>query len=195
MKTKNGIIHIFVAVGLSMLIASCGANKRISQTQADESQEIKNTPCECKDTREIVRARGMRESMDQQMAKQMARSNALDELASKIRTAVRSTINDYALNRNVNMKEEQKRRYEGQIMQDIDLTISGYRAICEKYTISKRPDGSKVYKCFYAIEIDKDDVARAVYQSLTKEDKNDLDYDYDRFNESFEKGLRRAANN
>lgn len=183
------------AVCFATLLASCGANKKISQTKADDAFEIKNTPCECKDTQEIIRARGMRESMDQQMAQQMARSNALDQLASKIRTAVRSTINDYFLNRNVNMNEESKRKFEGQIMQNIDLTISGYRTFCEKYTLSKRPDGSKVYKCYYAIEIDKEDIARSVYHSLTKDEKNDLDYDYEKFNESFNKGLRRAANN
>lgn len=196
MKKYMQAAGLVLAVTATLVLASCGSNKKVSQAKVDDAVEIKNIPCsECKSTRDIIRSMAMRESMDQQMAKEMARSSALEDMASKIGTSVNAVIDDYRKSSQVNMTEEAKRRFEGRAVQVIDQTVQGYRTICEKYTVSTRPDGSKVYKCYYAIELDKEEVARAVHKTLTSDQSLRLEYDYERFKEEFNAQMNRHDNN
>lgn len=187
---------LMLVLAATLTIVSCGSSKKVSQTEVDDAVEIKNIPCsECKSTRDIIRSMAMRESMDQQMAKEMARSSALEDMASKIGTSVNAVIDDYRKSSQVNMNEEAKRRFEARSVQVIDQVVQGYRTICEKYTVSKRPDGSRVYKCYYAIELDKEDVARAVHKALTSDQSMRLEYDYEKFKEEFNFQMNRHDSN
>lgn len=195
MKHINTIC-IMMAVGTMVVLSSCGSSKKMSQAEVDEAVEIKDIPCsDCLSTKELIRSRGMRESMDQQMAQQMARSSALEELASKIHVAVKAMIEDYYKSNNINMNEEMQRRFEGLTRQIVDQSVMGYRTICEKYTVSKKSNGAKVFKCYYAIEIGQEELAMSLYGGLKKDDKLRLDYDYEKFKENFEREMRKADNN
>ena len=196
MKKQMKVASLILSMGMLMLMAACGSSSKISQAKADEGKIITNTPCqECLSTKELIRAIGMRESMDQQMARQMARSSALEELASKINVAVRAVIDDYYKSGSVNMNEETKRRFEGMSRQIVDQSVTGYRTICEKYTLSTKPNGSKVYKCYLAIEIGQEELAMSLYGGLTKDQSIRLDYDYEKFKSTFEREMAKADKN
>lgn len=185
-------------IALALCVAalpSCSSSK-VSQLKADDAKLIKDTPCkDCKSTKKLIRARAMRESMDQQMALQMARSSALEDLASKVNVAVKSVVDDYFSSRKVSGNEEVKRRFEGLTRQVVDQTVRGYRSSCEEYTVSTRPDGTKVYKCYYVAELTKEDAAASLYKGLTKDDKLRLDFEYEKFKAEFEKALEAADDN
>lgn len=169
------------------MIAACGGSKKTAYLE---------NPCsDCVSTPEAIRAVAIRESMDQQMAKKMARSSALEEMASKINVTVKAVIDDYYNSRSVNMNEETKRRFEGLSRQVIDQSVKGYRTVCEKFTVSTKPNGAEVYKCYYGIELGKDDVAKSLYKGLSSDDKLRLDYDYEKFKEEFNKQLNNMDQN
>lgn len=196
MKKNFNLICCLLAIGFALVSTSCGSNRTISQAKADEAVEIKNIPCsDCLSTKEFVRSRAMRESMDQQMAQQMARSSALEELASKINVAVKAMIDDYYKSTSTNMNEETQRRFEGLTRQVVDQSVMGYRTICEKYTVSTKSNGSKVFKCYYAIEIGQEELAMSLYGGLTKNDKLRVDYDYEKFKKDFEREMNKADKN
>ena len=185
-----------MATGVMMLAAGCGSDRKITQAKADEAVVITNVPCsECKSTADIIRSTAMRESMDQQMAKEMARSSALEDLASKINVTVKSVVDDYRKSSNINMTEEMERRFEGNTRSIVDQTVRGYRTACEKYTVSTRSDGRKIFKCYYAVEIDKEDVAKSLYQALSRDEIVRLDYDYEHFRQEFNRQMTRNDNN
>ncbi len=166
---------------------ACGGSKKTAYLE---------NPCsDCISTDEMVRATAVRESMDQQMAKQMARSSALEEMASKLSVTVKAVIDDYYNSRSVNMNEEMKRRFEGLSRQVIDQSIKGYRTVCEKYTVSTKSNGTEVYKCYYGIELGKENVAKSLYKGLSSDDKLRLDYDYEKFKEEFNNQLNRMDQN
>lgn len=196
MKTNLKAFCLMLAAGAAMLFAACGSSSKISQIEADGGRLVKKTPCsDCKSTRDIIRSRGIRESMDQQIAMEMARSSALQDMASKIGIAVRALIDDYANQRSVNNKQELEQRYERISKQLIDQTVQGYRTICEEYVLGKQPDGTNMYKCYYAIELDKEDAARSLYKGLSRDEKLRLDYDYEKFKEEFDREMNRADQN
>lgn len=180
---------MFAGICCMAITVACGSSKKQSTTYLEN-------PCsDCVSTDAMVRAVAIRESMDQQMAKQMARSSALEEMASKLSVTVKAVIDDYYSSRSVNMNEEAKRRFEGMSRQVIDQTVKGYRTVCEKYTVSTRPNGAEVYKCYYGIELGKDDVSKSLYKGLTNDDKLRLDYDYEKFKEEFNKQLNNFDQN
>lgn len=162
-----------------------------------EETEV-NTPCSGPDyysTSEKIRSTSVRQSMDQQMAKQMARSAALEELGSKISVALEAMINDYFKSTNRNMTEQMERRFEGMVQQTIDQKISGYRTICEKFTSFYDNNNTKNYKCYYAIELGKDDLLKPIHDNLTEDEVLRVDFDYLKFKEEFDKEFEKADKN
>lgn len=189
MKTKK-LFWMAAAVCCMATMVACGSSSKTQGTQYFEN------PCsDCQSTNEKICAVAVRESMDQQMAKQMARSSALEELASKINVTVKAVIDDYYNSRSVNMNEETKRRFEGLSRQVIDQSVKGYRTACEKYSLSTKPNGAEVYKCYYGVELGTDDVAKSLYKGLSNDDKLRLDYDYEKFKDEFNKQLNSMDQN
>ena len=196
MKKNIKFVCLMMAASTLLVLTACGSGRSISQAKADEAVEIKNIPCsDCLSTKELVRSRAMRESMDQQMAQQMARSSALEELASKINVAVKALVEDYYKSSSVKMNEETQRRFEGLTRQIVDQSVMGYRTICEKYTVSTKNNGAKVFKCYYAVEIGQEELSMSLYGGLSKDDKLHLDYDYEKFKKDFEREMNKADKN
>ena len=135
----------------------------------------------------------MGESRNQQMALEKARNNALSALGSKIRVSVESMMENYSISRTENENEEYKSRDEQITRRIVDETIQGYRTICEKYTVRTDKNGTKIYKCYYAVEIGKEDASSAIYQGLSSQTTN-LDMDYEKFRMKFQQELSSHEN-
>lgn len=168
-------IWMVAGVCCMVMTVACGSTKGM------EEVEVPSQPCsDCFSTETVIRARGMGESRDQQMALEKARSNALAALGSKIRVSVESMMESFSVSRTENENEDVKRIDMNIIRRLVDETIQGYRTICEKYTVRQQKDGTKIYKCYYAVELGKEDAASSLYKGLTSGTTN-LDMDYEKF--------------
>lgn len=187
---KHFFYLLLLAMCVNFALVSCRSTQSVSQAKATGEREVKDIPCaEWKSTKEVIRSQGMAESLDQQIAREKALSVALTDMASKIEVSVKAVIVNYAGEEDVNKKMDLKQKFERMAVQTVDQAIAGYRTVCEKFTINTKPDGSQVYKCYYAIELDKEDVARSTYKGLTKDESLRLNYDYEKFKEEFEKQM------
>ena len=63
--------------------------------------------------------------------------------------------------------------------------LNGVRIICEEYT--KTTDGN--YKCYVAIELAGDEIANGVIKRISDDEKLKLDFQYEKFKETFEKEM------
>lgn len=182
MKTKR-LFLIAASVCCMALFAACGA------TRGTEEVEISGQPCsDCFSTNDLIRARGMGESRDQQMALEKARSNALAALGSKIKVSMEALMENYSVNRTENEEEDFKSKSEKFDRRIVDETIQGYRTICEKYTVRKDKNGTKIYKCYYVVELGKADATSSLYKGLSS-GKTSLDMDYEKFRMKFQQEL------
>ena len=135
----------------------------------------------------VFRANNLGESMDQATAKKKAMSNARADLAQAINTQVKGVIDNYVNSREMNNREEVGERYESLMREVVDQRLSGVKTICER--MMRTPSGN--YKSYVAIELSAQDLLSAYNERLSGDERLRIDYDYEKFKETFEKEMEK----
>ena len=139
----------------------------------------------------VFRANALGESMDQQTAKKKALSNARQDLASSINTQVKAVIDNYVNSREMNNKEEVGERYESLAREVVDQKLTGTKTICEKLM---KVDATGNFKAYVAIELSAQDLLSAYNERLSSDERLRIDYDYEKFKETFEQEMQKMNN-
>lgn len=190
--TIRNFLSLMLITSLSLFILSCGSSKKTSDPDlkvenADEI-EIKQfcTGDEYRSSDGFIRARFYGESNDMALSKKVAKSNTLEELGSKIEVTVKAVIDNYNSRRQKDINESVEQRYEELIRTTVKQKINGYKTVCEKVT--KNKDGK--YRTYLVYEIPVDNVLNPTYDKLSKDDELKVDYDYQKFKETFEEEMK-----
>jgi hypothetical protein len=188
---KKVINFSFLAIAIVMvIIGGCKSSK--DKAPAGEKEVI--VPCSGPDyftTSKVFRANSIGESMDQVTSKSKALTNARNELASAIQTTVKTVTDNYTNSTALNKKEELEQKFESLNREVVNQTLSGIRTICEKLVQTK--DGN--YKTYIAIELSADDLVKKYNERLSSDDKLKIDYDYQKFKETFDKEMEKMGKN
>lgn len=136
----------------------------------------------------VFRANALGESMDQATAKKKAMSNARADLAGAINTRVKAVIDNYVNSREMQNREEIGERYESLAREVVDQQLTGVKTICEK-TMKVNATGN--FKTYVAIELSAQELLAAYNQRLSSDERLRIDYDYEKFKETFEKEMER----
>ena len=136
----------------------------------------------------VFRANNLGESMDQATSKKKALANARADLASSIQTQIKGVIDNYVNSREMNNKEEVGERFEGLTREVLDQKLQGVKTICEKVM---KVDATGNYKTYVAIELSAQDLLSAYNERLSKDDRLRIDYDYEKFKETFDKEMEK----
>ena len=73
----------------------------------------------------------------------------------------------------------------------VNQTLTGIRTVCEKLVQTK----AGTYKTYIAIELSASDLVTRYNESLSKDEKLRIDYDYEKFRELFEKEMQKRGGN
>ncbi|MBZ0247350.1 MAG: LPP20 family lipoprotein [Cyclobacteriaceae bacterium] len=187
MKNLTKLLFILVAVA-ALLIAGCKGKEKLPQGE----QEI-IVPCSGPDfftNNKYFRANSIGESQDQVTSKKKALTNARNELAQSIQTTVKTVTDNYVNSREMNNKEQVEERFESLNREIVDQTITGVRTLCEK--LVKTEQGT--YKTYVAIELSADELVSKYNERLSKDEMLKIDYDYEKFKETFEKEMAKMGN-
>lgn len=184
-------------ITVAFFTTNCKSTKKVSETQPpkavyEEEVEIKQF-CSSMDypsTAEFIRAASVGESNDMVMSKKVAKSNTLEELGSKIEVAVKAVIDNYNSRRQKDITESVEKRYEELIRTVVNQKITGYKSICDKTTKTK--EGK--YRTYLIYELPVDNVLNPVYTSISKDDELKVDYDYQKFKNTFEEEMKKSEN-
>jgi hypothetical protein len=176
------------------LVTSC--KKKKETVQAPPAGEVLiNEYCagpEFFSNNEFFRSNGIGESMDQATAKKKAFSNARADLASSINTTIKGTIDNYVNSREFNNREEVEERFEGLTREVINQQLNGTKTICQKVV---RVTSNNNFKYYVALELSGQELLKAMNNRLSKDERLRIDYDYEKFKETFEKEMERLGNN
>ncbi len=186
MKRIANFSLLIVAVA-AMLIAGC----KTKQKAPDGEKEVV-VPCSGADfftNNKVFRANSIGESMDQVTSKKKALTNARNELAQSIQTTVKTVTDNYTNSRAMNRKEELEQKFEQLNREVVDQTLQGIRTICEKLVQTKEGN----YKTYIAIELSADDLVKQYNQRLSTDDRLKIDYDYEKFKETFNQEMEKRA--
>lgn len=198
MKTHflKRILSFTVVLILFSSLGGCGSTKKVSEPNLkityDDEVEIKQfcTGDEYLSTSEFIRAGFFGESSDMAMSKKVAKSNTLGQLASQIEVTVKAVIDNYNNRRQLNLNENVEKRYEELIRQVVNQKITGYKTICEKVTKTKE----NKYRTYLVYELPVDNVLNPIYNRISKDDELKVDYDYQKFKNTFEEEMKKAGN-
>jgi len=179
-QTMKRILSVFA---LSILFVSCGGPKEIATPKGEVEMII---PCsEFKSDKNTFRTFSFGESLDQAVAKKKALSNVRAELAGMISSTMKVVGDNYVKSSEVNNVEEVLERFEENGRTVINQQLSGTKVVCDRLTQTQ--EGR--YKYYIAIELSGDNIVKAYYKSLSKNDKLLVDYSYEKFKETFEKEM------
>ena len=179
-----------IALG-TVFVTGCKSKKEVKAPKGEVEVSV---PCSGPDfftTNKFFRANSIGESQDQVVSKKKALTNARNELAQAIQTTVKTVTDNYVNSREMNNREEVEERFESLNREVVDQTISGVRTICEK--LMKTADGT--YKTYIAIELSADELVSKYNERISKDERLKIDYDYEKFKETFEKEMEKMGNN
>lgn len=196
MSFSRTLMFTLSAAVLAGGLASCKSKKK--QAEATKPDPVGETeiiiPCsgpEFFTDNKVFRANALGESMDQATAKKKAMSNARADLAASINTRVKSVIDNYVNSREMQNREEIGERYEALSREVVDQQLTGTKTLCEKMM---RVNSTGNYKAYVAIELSAQELLAAYNQRLSSDERLRIDYDYEKFKETFEKEMERMKN-
>jgi molecular chaperone DnaK (HSP70) len=186
---KNVNVFSLLVLIAAALVVGCK-----SKEKAPSGEKEVVVPCSGSDfftTAKFFRANSIGESQDQVTAKKKALTNARNELAQAINTTVKTVTDNYVNSREMNNREEVEERFESLNREIVDQTLSGIRTICEK--LMKTDQGT--YKTYIAIELSADELVSKYKERLSTDERLKIDYDYEKFKQTFEKEMEKMGKN
>lgn len=193
--TTIGKTLTMVLVAGTMLIGTgCGKKKKLAEEKAPPVGEtaIKEycSGDEYFSDKKHFRANSLGESSDQATAKKKAMANARADLASSLQTTIQGVVDNYVNSREYNNREEVEERFEGLTREIIDQRLRGVKVICSQ-PVMVNTTGK--YKYYVALELSGDDIVADYNERITKDEQLKIDYDYERFKETFEEEMQKMS--
>jgi hypothetical protein len=193
--TPRTLTIAFTALMLAGAATGCKSKKKAAEVvpPPDGETEVKvmcSGPEYFTDNK-VFRANALGESMDQATAKKKAMSNARADLAAAINTKVKAVVDNYVNSREMQNREEVAERYEALAREVVDQQLTGTKTICEKMM---KVNSTGNYKCYVAIELSAQELLSAYNERLSTDERLRIDYDYEKFKETFEKEMQKLGN-
>jgi hypothetical protein len=177
-----------------LMFAGLGACKSKKEaTASPPSGEVELTlPCsEFRSDATAMRAFSFGESTDANVAKKKALSNAREELATQLSSVMKVVGDNYVKSSEFNNKEEVLERFEQNARTVTNERLNNVKPICDKLT---QVTNTGKFKYYVALELGGEDLSKAYYDSLTKDESLKIDYNYEKFKETFDAEMAKMEN-
>ncbi|MDA3953349.1 MAG: hypothetical protein PF485_06860 [Bacteroidales bacterium] len=193
MKTK-----IYKSFGLLLASAvifggtftSCKSKQEVTDVKNETLIEVYCSGPDYRSDQTTFRANATGESTDMEIARKKAGSNSKAALAAQIQTTIKGVTDNYVNSREFNNVEEVEERFEVLNREVVNQQLNNVKTICEKITQTK----TGTYKCYMAIEMSTDALEEALNNKLSKDQRLKVDYDYEKYKETFDKEMEKLEN-
>lgn len=179
------LTYSLLVLAAAVFAVGCKGKKEAAQPKGEVEVVVPCSGSEYFTTNKVFRANSIGESSDQVASKKKALSNARAELAASISTTVKAVTDNYLNSREMNNREEVEERYEQLNREVVEQQLTGVRTICEK--LMRTEQGT--YKTYMALELSAADLVSAYNEKLSKDERLKIDYDYEKFKETFDKEM------
>lgn len=189
MKSRILIVAAFSLI-LMGSISSCKSKKKVT-AKSEIGDIIEELPCEDKgkSDKNFFRASAMSTSSDLSLAKEKALLLAKQRLVTLINSNTKSVTDRYVNEREIGDAAEFEQKFENMTREVADETINNIVVTCEKASVTE--EGK--YHGFVSIEVHRDDVLKGIDKRISNDDKLQLDYDKQKFQEIFEDEMEQMA--
>lgn len=198
MKTKiNLAFTIFAAVIMTLAISGCSSSKKAKKNTVVEQSVVNETEIvqfcvgkEFQSNKDYFRSSGVGESMDQSVAKRKALNNARAEMAKQLEVKIKDVTDNFGKSLEASNKEDLNELFQFITREVSDQKLNGSKVICDRLT--KTAQGN--YKSYIALELSGDEIAESMRQRLSKNDKLQIEFDYERFKKTFNEEMQKLEN-
>ena len=190
MNTRNRLPQLlFLAGAISFAGVSCKSKKEIPTPKGEVEIVL---PCsEYKSDKKYFRAYSFGESTDQNVAKKKALSNAREELAAQISSTMKVVGDNYVKSSEFNNVEEVLERFEQNSRTVINERLSGIKPVCDKLM---QVTATGKFKYYVALELSGDDLVDDYYKTLSNDQSLKIDYNYEKFKQTFNEEMAKMEN-
>ena len=197
MTTQRTLTVVLTALMLSGVMTACKSKKKAAEAakEVPPTGEVRIkeycTGPEFQSNDQYFRASAIGESMDQETARKKAMSNARAQLAASINTHVKAVVDNYVNSREMQNREEVGERYEALAREVIDERLSGTKEICRE-PVQVAATGN--YKYYVCIELSGQELLSKYNERLSGDERLRIDYDYEKFKETFDAEMKKMGN-
>ncbi len=188
-KQKLTLFTTFMVVCVALLFTQCSSKEEIPT--GETRVEVLCSGPEYRSDNEYFRTNSVAESPNQANSRRMALSNARSDLAGQMEVTVKAVIDNYVQDITVGDRQEFSQRYEGLSREVINQKLTGTRIICEEVTRTEQGR----YKTYLAIELMGNEVLNAMNERISNDERLRLDYDYEKFKETFNEEMQSMEQN
>lgn len=172
---------------LIFLISSCGTKKTMPKVPKDEV--VLNLPCTGSgffSNASMFRATAIGESLDQMIAREKAFATARQLLATNIESTMKIVIDNYAKSNEFNNTQEVLEKFEKIARTVVKRKLKRVSQICEQATKSSSTGN---YKYYIAVETSVKEIESDLLNTLSQDQSLQVDYNYEKFKDTFEKEM------
>jgi hypothetical protein len=180
---------IAIAIVTGSILTGC-KSKEVTSVKDEVVVEVFCSGPEYRSDKSTFRANATGESTDMEIARKKASSNTKAALAAQIETTIKGVTDNYVNSREFNNVEEVEERFEALNREVVNQQLNNVKTICEKITKTKQG----TYKCYMAIEMGVDALEEALNNKLSKDQRLKVDYDYEKYKETFNKEMEKLEN-
>ena len=181
-------------LGLTIASTSCKKEQATSSAPANPGEEIKITlycsGAKYQNSKEFFRGSATGNSLSMETAKKKAMSNTRNYIASNINTTVKAVTDNYTNSRTFNNREEVEERFEFLSREVVNQELQGLEVICEEVT---QNSADRKYTYYIAMQLSGADLLEKVNERISNDERLKIDYDYEKFKETFNKEMEEMS--
>jgi len=192
---KNTISNITTLLITLLLVTSCGSIKNMNP--GDKKFEPPCTGKAYMSSKKAFREPGQGESIDYATSRKKALSNARSALAETVNSTIKKVEDNFVNSLEENNQEQIREKFQSNIRTVVDTQIQGSIVICEEATKNKETGR---YTTYITMELSNNTLAQDIMNSFKKDEKNPsqnldkesqmrIEFDYERFQDTFNKAL------
>ena len=188
---KLAKVFLFVgAIALSAALVSCGGSKPAAKDDGGMGKEL-NIPCSDNDfhaDQKFFRGTGTGTSQDLSTAKNKASIDANSNLAASINRTIKTVTDRYTNDKQIGAGSEFEQKFEQLTRDVVNQELNNVSTVCSKSFIK---DGK--YTFYIAVEVAKDELLNNIKDKISKDQKLQLDYDKQKFENVFNEEMNKLA--
>ena len=186
MKTTTMIKNVLMIglLGTAMVFTSCKKEEAVVANQGAKKISI---PCksEGRSDKDYFRADASAGSQDMNLSREKAMSAAKQRLAGLINTKIKSVTDRYVNETEFGQDSQFEAKFENLTREVVNQTLVDVAVNCEE--TFQETNGK--YTTYIAIEVSKEAMLNGINNTLSKNQKLQVDYDKKKFEEIFNKEM------
>ena len=183
---KKILIYAASAIMISSMLASCGASKKVAATEGEHEVALVFDEPQYRSDKNYFRDSQSGISKDLSTAKKVAMQNTRQSIGAMVQAQIGLVVENYTANDQAGDATSVGNDLEEMGRTVVNSQLSGLEIVAEK--AFKLPDGS--YRYHVCMQLDKDNLSKAMSKALDKDVNTRLRADKDKFRAYFDEMIR-----